>query len=35
MDDIYNNVNNYNSKRNRKLLIVFGDMIDVMTNKKL
>ena len=34
MDDIYNKVNNYNPKRNRKILIVFGDMIDVMTNKK-
>ena len=35
MDDVYNNVNDYNPNRNRKILIVFDDMIaDIMTNKK-
>ena len=35
MDDIYNNINDYNPKRKRKLLIVFDNMIaDIMTNKK-
>ena len=35
MDDVYNNFNDYNSNRNRKILIVFDDMIaDIMTNKK-
>ena len=29
------NIDNYNSKRKRKILIVFDDMIgDIMTNKK-
>ena len=33
MDDVYNNIDNYNLKR--KILIVFHDMIAViMTNKK-
>ena len=27
MDDIYNNIEDYNSKRKRKFLIVFDDMI--------
>ena len=27
MDDIYNNIEDYNSKRKRKVLIVFDDMI--------
>ena len=27
MDDVYNNINDYNSKRKRKVLIVFVDMI--------
>ena len=36
MDDIYENVNNYNPSRKRKTLIIFDDMIpDIMTNKKL
>ena len=35
MDDIYENINNYNPNRRRKILIVFDDMIaDIMTNKK-
>ena len=35
MDDIYNNIGDYNPKRNRKILIVFGGMIaDVNPNKK-
>ena len=35
MDDIYNNTNDYNRNRKRKILIVFDDMIaDIMTNKK-
>ena len=35
MDDVYNNIDDYNPKRKRKVLIVFDDLIaDVMTNKK-
>ena len=35
MDDVYENIDDYNSKRKRKILIVFDDMIaDIMTNKK-
>ena len=35
MDDVYNNINDYNLNRNRKILIVFDNMIaDFMTNKK-
>ena len=35
MNDVYNNIDDYNAKRKRKVLIVFDDMIgDVMTNKK-
>ena len=35
MDDIYENINDYNLNRKRKILIVFDDMIaDIMTNKK-
>ena len=35
MDDVYNNIDYYNLKRKRKVLIVFDDMIaDIMTNKK-
>ena len=35
MDDIYDNINDYNKKRKRKVLIVFDDMIShVMSNKK-
>ena len=36
MDDIYNNIDDYNPNRKRKLLIVFDDMIaDIMSNKKV
>ena len=35
MDDAYNNTDNCNPKRKRKILILFNDMIvDIMTNKK-
>ena len=35
MDDVFNNIDNYNPNRKRKVLIVFDDMIaDIMTNKK-
>ena len=35
MDNVYNNIDDYKSKRKRKLLIVFDDMIaDIMTNKR-
>ena len=34
MDDVYNNIDDYNAKRKRKILIVFDDMIaDIVTNK--
>ena len=34
MDDVYENIDDYNSKRKRKVLIVFDDMVaDIMTNK--
>ena len=33
--DVYDNTDDYNPKRNRKILIVFDDMIaDIMTNKR-
>ena len=36
MDDIYDNIEDYNKKRKRKVLIVFDDMIShVMSDKKL
>ena len=35
MDDVYNNIDDYNSKRKRKVWIVFDDMIaDIMNNKR-
>ena len=35
MDDIYDNIEDYNKKTKRKILIVFDDMIShVMSNKK-
>ena len=35
MDDIYENIDDYNPNRKRKILIVFDDMIaDIMSNKK-
>ena len=34
MDDVYENISNYNPNRKRKVLIVFDNMIaDIMTNK--
>ena len=35
MNDVYENIHDYNSSRKRKILIVFDNMIaDIMTNKK-
>ena len=35
MDDVYDNIDDYNPKRKRKVFIVFGDMIaDIMINKR-
>ena len=35
MDDVYENINDYNPISNRKKFIVFDDMIaDIMTNKR-
>ena len=35
MDDVYENIHDYNSSRKRKILIVFDDMIaDIMTNNE-
>ena len=35
MDDVFKNINDYNTKRKRRVLIVFDAMIaDIMTNKK-
>ena len=35
MNDVYNNIDYYNLKRKRNILIVFDDMIaDIMTNKR-
>ena len=34
MDDVYENIDDYNPTRKRKTLIVFDDMIvDIVTNK--
>ena len=36
MGDVYDNIDDYNPNRKRKILIVFDDMIaDIMANKKL
>ena len=36
MDDIYENIEEYNPNKKRKILIVFDDMIsDILSNKKL
>ena len=36
MDDVYENIGDYNPSRKRKILIVFDDMVaDIMTNKKI
>ena len=35
MDNVYTSIDDYNSKRKRKILIMFDDMIaDIMTNKE-
>ena len=35
MDDVYENIDDYNPSRKRKKLIVFDDMIaDIVTTKK-
>ena len=35
MDDVYNNIDDYNPRRRRKMLIVFdGRIVDIMTNKR-
>ena len=35
MDDVYENIHDYNLSRKRKILIIFDDMIaHIMTNKK-
>ena len=35
MDEVYENIDDYNTSRKRRILIVFDDMIaDIMTNKK-
>ena len=35
MDDVYENIHDYNPNRRRKILIAFDDMIaDIMTSKK-
>ena len=35
MDEVYENINDYNPIRKRTILIVFDDIIaDIMTNKK-
>ena len=34
MDDVYDNIDDYNPKIKRKVLIVFDDLVaDIMTNK--
>ena len=36
MQDVYKNINDYNEDKERKILIVFDDMIaDMINNKKL
>ena len=36
MNNVYENIDNYNPNKSRKILVVFDDMItDIMTNKKL
>ena len=34
MDEVYDNINDYNSNRRRKILIVFDMIADIITNKK-
>ena len=36
LDDVYEDIDNYNPKRNKKVLIAFDDMIaNIMSNKKI
>ena len=36
MQDVYKNINDYNENKERKILIVFDDIIaDIINNKKL
>ena len=36
MDDVYENIHDYNSSRKRKILVAFDDIItDIMANEKL
>ena len=35
MDGIYENIEEYNSNKKRKILIVFGDMITDMVSNKI
>ena len=36
MDEVFSNIDDYNPKRKRKILIVFNDMIaDIMNNEKI
>ena len=34
MDDVYQNIHDYNLNRKRKILIVSDDFADIMTNKR-
>ena len=34
MDDVYENIDDYNPNRKRKILIIFDVIVDIMTNKK-
>ena len=35
MDDVFDNINNYNKNRNKKVLIIFDNMIaDIMRSEK-
>ena len=36
MDDLYQNIKEYNPEKNRKILVVFDDMItDMLSNKNI
>ena len=34
MDDVYKDIDNYNPKRDKKVLIVFGDMLQILRQIK-
>ena len=35
MDDVYNNIDDYNPKRKRKIVIIYDDMVaDLTSNRK-